>query len=127
MHKLDAGGRGSTRENGQVNPLIERHRETIHDLCRTYGVARLELFGSAVTDSFDPDRSDVDFIVEYPSNYDFGPWLARFQKLEESLAAVLGRDVDLVMTSALHNRWFNREAAKTRMVIYDASKNSEIA
>jgi predicted nucleotidyltransferase len=127
MHKLDAGGRGSTRENGQVNPLIERHRETIHDLCRTYGVARLELFGSAATDSFDPDRSDVDFIVEYPSNYDFGPWLARFQKLEESLAAVLGRDVDLVMTSALHNRWFNREAAKTRMVIYDASKNSEIA
>ncbi|MBA2289603.1 MAG: nucleotidyltransferase domain-containing protein [Chloroflexia bacterium] len=110
-----------------MNPLIERHRETIHDLCRTYGVARLELFGSAATDSFDPDRSDVDFIVEYPSNYDFGPWLARFQKLEESLAAVLGRDVDLVMTSALHNRWFNREAAKTRMVIYDASKNSEIA
>jgi len=110
-----------------MNPLIERHREAIRKLCRDYGVARLELFGSAATDAFDPDRSDVDFIVEYPSDYDFGPWLARFQELEEALAGVLGHEVDLVMPSALENRWFNREAAKTRTVIYDASKKSEVA
>jgi predicted nucleotidyltransferase len=110
-----------------MNPRIERHRDVILALCREYGVARLELFGSAATDSFDPDRSDIDFIVEYPPDYDFGPWLTRFQELEEALARVLGRDVDLVMTSALRNRWFNREAAKTRTVIYDASKISEVA
>lgn len=110
-----------------MNPLIERHREAILGLCRAYGVARLELFGSAATDAFDLERSDVDFIVEYPPGYDFGPWLKRFQELEEALAGVLGRDVDLVMTSALRNRWFNREAAKTRTVIYDASEISEVA
>jgi predicted nucleotidyltransferase len=110
-----------------MNPLIERHREAIMALCREYGVARLELFGSAATDGFDPDRSDVDFIVEYPPDYDFGPWLARFQELEEALAGLLGRDVDLVMTSALRNRWFNREAAKTRTVIYDASQVPKVA
>jgi predicted nucleotidyltransferase len=110
-----------------MNPLIERRRDAILDLCRKYGVERLELFGSAATDAFDPDRSDVDFIVDFPPDYDFGPWLTRFQELEESLAALLGRDVDLVMTSALHNRWFNREAAKTRTVIYDASEISEVA
>ncbi len=109
-----------------MNPIIEQHREAVRALCRTYGVARLELFGSAATDAFDPDHSDVDFIVDYPPDYDFGPWLTRFQALEEALASVLGRDVDLVMTSALHNRWFNREAAKTRMVIYDASEVLEV-
>ena len=31
----------------------------------------------------------------------------------------LGRNVDLVMTSALRNRWFAREAAKARTVIDD--------
>lgn len=110
-----------------MHPHIEQHREEIWQLCREYDVARLELFGSATTDDFDPDRSDVDFIVEYPPAYDFGPWLTRFQDLEEALAGVLGCDVDLVMTSALENRWFNREAAKTRTVIYDASEISKAA
>lgn len=112
---------GPERESRRVNPLIEHHREAILALCRTYGVARLELFGSAMTSAFDPEHSDINFIVEYPPDYDFGPWLKRFQELEEALAGLLGRDVDLVMTSALRNRWFNREAAKTRTVIYDAS------
>jgi len=110
-----------------MNPVIDRHREAILDLCRACGVARLELFGSVATDAFDPDRSDVDFIAAHPPDYDFGPWLSRFQKLEDALANVLGQDVDLVMTSALRNRWFAREAAKTRTVIYGASEIPETA
>lgn len=110
-----------------MNPHIAHHREAILALCREFGVARLELFGSAATDMFDQERSDVDFLVEYPPDYDYGPWLSRFQELERALADVLGREVDLVMTSALKNRWFNREAAKTRTVIYDASQISEVA
>jgi uncharacterized protein len=110
-----------------VHPLIEAHLDAIRALCREFGVSKLELFGSAATDAFDPERSDVDFIVHYPDGYDFGPWLGRFQDLERALAAELGRDVDLVMTSALRNRWFAREATKTRTVIYDASEVSEVA
>ena len=110
-----------------MHPSIEQHRAAIEALCREYGVARLEVFGSAATDDFDPERSDIDFLVSYPPDYDFGPWLARFQDLEGELANLLGRDVDLVMTSALKNRWFAREAAKTRMVIYDASTVPEVA
>jgi len=110
-----------------VNPLIEQRREEIVTLCQEFGVSRLDIFGSAMTSAFDPEHSDIDFIVEYPPQYDFGPWLTRFQTLEESLAQVFGRDVDLVMSSALRNRWFNREAARTRTVIYDASQVSEVA
>jgi predicted nucleotidyltransferase len=110
-----------------MHVLIERHRQAILDVCRAFGVVRLEVFGSVMTDAFDPDRSDVDFIVTYPPDYDFGPWLARFQDMEEALAKVLGRPVNLVMTSALRNRWFLREAAKTRTVIYDAFQITEVA
>jgi len=110
-----------------MQPLIERNRQAIMDLCRSFGVARLELFGSAATAEFDPERSDVDFIVTYPPGYDFGAWLGRFQDLEDALAGVLGRPVNLVMPSALKNPWFAREAAKTRTVLYDASKISEVA
>jgi predicted nucleotidyltransferase len=108
-------------------PSIEANMQEVVKLCREFGVKRLELFGSAATDAFDPERSDVDFLVSYPEGYDFGPWLARFQDFEKALSAALGLKVDLVMTSALRNRWFRREAAKTRTVIYDASQISEVA
>jgi predicted nucleotidyltransferase len=110
----------------EKSPLAE-HLEAIRALCREYGVARLEVFGSLCTPEFDPERSDIDFLVEYPPDYDFGPWLTRYFALEETLAHQLGRKVDLVMTSALNNKWFRREANKTRMVVYDASQIAEVA
>lgn len=110
-----------------MNGLGERHLAKIVALCRTYGIERLELFGSAATEAFDPARSDVDFLVEYPRGYDFGPWLARHQDLEADLSGLLGRDVDLVMMAALRKERFRREADKTRTVIYDAGAVEDVA
>jgi predicted nucleotidyltransferase len=110
-----------------MNPLVVRHLEAIRALSRAYGIDRLELFGSAATDAFDPERSDVDFLVGYPPGYDFGPWLARHQDLEADLAALLGRDVDLVMMSALRKDGFRREADRTRTVVYDAGAVADVA
>jgi predicted nucleotidyltransferase len=108
-----------------MNPLIVRNLPRIQALARTFGIERLEVFGSAVTDAFDPATSDLDFIVTYPADYEFGPWLSRFIELEEQLSAVVGRPVDLVMSEApaLSNVHFRREADKTRTVIYDASED----
>lgn len=58
--------------------LITDNQPALAALCREFGIRKLEVFGSAVTDAFEPDRSDVDFFVAYPPDYDFGPWLARF-------------------------------------------------
>jgi hypothetical protein len=110
-----------------IHPEVEKHIPAIRALCREFGIARLEIFGSAVTDEFDPQRSDVDFIVTYPEDYDFGPWAGRLFEMEEQLSRVLNRNVDLVMPSALDNKWFRREAGKTRTVIFDASEVSEVA
>lgn len=94
--------------------LIEEHREEIHVLCREFGITRLELFGSAATGAFDPERSDVDFIV------DFGPWLTRHFDFQERLADVLGRPVDLVMASALRNPRFIEPINESRQLLYAA-------
>jgi len=126
------GGRGrphppSLGLRDVIPSLIQAHLDAIRDLCRRYGVARLELFGSAAADAFDPARSDVDFLVTYPPGYDVGPWMGRVLDLEQELSDLLGRKVDLVMISALRNKWFRREAAKTRTVVYDASEVAEVA
>ena len=108
---------------------VERNLDAIRALCREYAVVRLELFGSAASGAFDPKRSDVDFIIEYPPDYDMGPWLTRHVKLEERLEDLLGRPVDLVMAGspAMSKKWFRREADRTRMVIYDAPEVAQLA
>jgi predicted nucleotidyltransferase len=103
-----------------MNLLVEQHLDAIRALCREFGVARLELFGSAATADFDPDRSDVDFIVEYPPDYDFGLWLTRYFELQERLSALLGRPVDLVMAGAMRKPRFIEAANETRRLLYAA-------
>jgi predicted nucleotidyltransferase len=44
---------------------ISSHREELRELCRRFHVRRLDLFGSATGDDFDPARSDLDFLVEF--------------------------------------------------------------
>jgi predicted nucleotidyltransferase len=39
-------------------------REQIAALCREYQVAELSLFGSGSREDFDPERSDVDLLVD---------------------------------------------------------------
>src|SRR3954451_22442519 len=102
------------------NNLIERNLEAIRALAEEYDVARLEVFGSATTDDFDPSRSDIDFLIEYKPETDLGPWLKRYFELQERLEALLGRPVDLVMTGALEKPRFRRLANETRRLLYAA-------
>lgn len=107
--------------------LIEQHAQALEQLCREFQVVRLELFGSACTPAFDSNRSDLDFLVEFPADYDFGPWMSRFIELRDRLSKLFGRSVDLVMPSAMQNRFFREEANKTRTVVYDGTQVSQVA
>lgn len=101
-------------------PEVQHNLDAIRSLCREYGVARLDLFGSAARDDFDPAHSDFDFLVEYLPNADLGSWLARFFELEERLAALLGRPVDLVMAGAVRNPYIMRSINQDRHLLYAA-------
>jgi uncharacterized protein len=107
--------------------LVKQRIEAIQLLCRKFGVRQLEIFGSAADSlSFDPDHSDVDFIISFKTGVDLGPWLAVYFDLQHELEGTIGRRVELVMESALRNPLFRREADKTRQVIY-AAQDSEAA
>jgi hypothetical protein len=45
--------------------IIDSNRGKLDSLCRKHRVRRLEVFGSAADGTFDPERSDIDFLVEY--------------------------------------------------------------
>ncbi|MGH8709385.1 MAG: nucleotidyltransferase family protein [Burkholderiales bacterium] len=99
--------------------LIDSNRAQIAALCERFGVRRLEVFGSAASGSFDPGRSDVDFLLDFGEGYD--PALfTRYFELKEALEKLLGRKVDLVMLGALKNPYFIESVNRTRKPVYAA-------
>ncbi len=99
-------------------PEIEQHRDEIIAICEEYVLERLELFGSAVTGDFDPDRSDIDFLVVYPEGFDYGPWGSRETELRARLEEVIGRNVDLVVLHWVDNPYVRRAIERQRTPIY---------
>jgi predicted nucleotidyltransferase len=109
-----------SRYNGFMTVLVRIDPEKIQELCRQYGVKRLELFGSAATEAFDPARSDVDFLVEFFPDQQLGPWLRHYFAFQAELARLVGRPVDLVLSTTVRNRYFQKELERTRIVLYAA-------
>ena len=104
--------------------ILDPHVAEIPELCRRYGVYRLELFGSATTDAFDQQTSDLDFLVDFDSSS--SDLFNRYFGLKESLEALYGREVDLVMIGALKNPYFIDSVNKTRQLVY-AAEDAQVA
>lgn len=100
--------------------LAAEQLEMIRAICREYGVTKLEVFGSATRADFDPERSDIDFLVDFEPGTDFGPWMSRFIDLQGKLESVLSRKVDLVMARAIRNPYLLDSINKDRRVLYAA-------
>jgi len=62
--------------------IIANHSPALRQLCERFGVRRLEIFGSATTDGFDPNRSDLDLLVEYDHDARRDPYERYFGLLE---------------------------------------------
>jgi predicted nucleotidyltransferase len=83
-----------------------------------FGVRRLRVFGSVLTDHFDPATSDVDFLVEFlPDRPDR---LDDYLGLKEALAQIVGRDIDLVVADAVRNPYFRASALSRAQEVYAA-------
>ena len=99
--------------------LLEHKRDEIGALCRRYRVRRLDVFGSAAAESFDPQTSDLDFLVEFHSLRP-GERADTYFGLLEGLQDLFQRPVDLVMVRAISNPYFRRAIEQTREVLYAA-------
>ncbi len=98
--------------------LIELNLQRIIELCRKHKVKSLAVFGSILTDRFNDD-SDVDLLIDFeqldPDKFDY---VTNFFDLQDSLESLLKRKVDLVIGSALRNRFFINNVNRTKQVIY---------
>ncbi len=99
-----------------ITTELEAKRDALAALCRRFGVARLELFGSAARGAdFAPARSDLDFLVTLtPAARDD---LAGFAELREALETLFGRRVDLLEREAIEA---SRNPIRRRRILSEA-------
>jgi predicted nucleotidyltransferase len=90
-------------------------------LCRRHKVRRLDLFGSAANDTFDPARSDLDFLVEFDEALKSGGYFDVYFRLREELIALYGREVDLVTVPSLKNPYLRKQVMAERQLLFEAS------
>ena len=102
-------------------PILDTIRSRLPEieaLCRRHHVTYLAVFGSAVTDAFDPQSSDLDFLVEYDRQR-WDPFADYFDLLLE-LQRMFNRKVDLVVRSAQTNPRFIRSFETSKLPLYAA-------
>jgi len=98
---------------------LENKRGDIAAVCARYGVVRMDVFGSALRDDFRPGDSDVDLLVEFAPREPYALAEAYFDMLDE-LRALLGVEVDLVMTGAVKNRYIALDIERSKQPFYAA-------
>jgi predicted nucleotidyltransferase len=97
-----------------MHPAIVEKKPEIVAVCQQYGVARLDLFGSAARGrDFDPRNSDADFLVDFSPNVREDHYL----DLKDAFERILGRPVDLVDRKAIES---SRNYLRRRHILTEA-------
>lgn len=103
-----------------MNAVVGDRLDRIEELCRRHAVRRLALFGSAVREDFDPDRSDMDFLVDFDPMPPQAHADAYFGLLSD-LESLFDLRVDLVESAALRNPFRRREIEATQVLLHAAA------
>ena len=103
-----------------MNDFLQQRESEIAALCQRHRVRALSVFGSATRESFNPERSDVDLLVEFEAM----PPRERaehFFGLQEDLELLLGMPVDLVEPGPIRNPYFRDAVEASRVLVFQAA------
>ena len=83
-------------------------------------VTQLWVFGSVIDSRFDPERSDIDFLVTFSPMLKVEDYAENYFSLLEALEPLFSRKVDLVSLKSLENPVLKEAIDKTKFSIYAA-------
>jgi len=104
--------------------ILNQHLDKIKKLCEFNRVISLFAFGSVTTNKFGPE-SDIDLVVEIDDT-DPISYSDKYFNLKFQLEEILKRQVDLLESRAIRNRFLKSEIDQTKVQIY-AKGNSYLA
>jgi predicted nucleotidyltransferase len=97
---------------------VKIHRDSVSALCREFGVSRLAVYGSAIRDDFDVERSDVDMLVDFLPGQSQS--LFTLIRLEDRLSMLFHRKVDLTTFGGL-SKYIRDKVLTSAETLYDAA------
>ncbi len=100
-----------------MHAIIRKKIPEIARIAERRRVRRLGVFGSATSDRFDPETSDIDFVVEFKPMAPVEHAEAYFG-LAEDLARLFCRKIDLVERSAIRNPFLRESMEETCKDVY---------
>jgi predicted nucleotidyltransferase len=101
-----------------MHPLIETNREAIANVCRRYGVKRLEVFGSVLREDFDLANSDVDVVAEFEASK--ATSFTNYLDFKQALESLFARPVDVLQSGVVRNPYIRREIELSKTPVYAA-------
>ena len=104
--------------------VITANLSEMTNLCREFGVQKLEVFGSAATGEFDAETSDIDFLIEFEEGA--MPTFSSTFDFQNAAAELFGRDVDVVINTRFRNPYFQEAVDESRDLVY-GSTSSQVA
>lgn len=100
-------------------PIVSAKKIEIDEACRRFGVARLDVFGSAATDTFNASKSDLDFLVSFNDSAKAAAFDNYFG-LRERLEDIFNRPIDLITAASVRNPYLRLEIDAQRLSVYVA-------
>lgn len=101
-----------------MDTAVPLDSDAVRRACERFGVKRLRVFGSVLTDRFDPETSDIDFLVSFlPGREDL---FHDYFELKYELERIFGRRVDLVTERSVENPFFKASAFSSAQDVYAA-------
>jgi predicted nucleotidyltransferase len=94
---------------------IEDYKQAIEKICKDLRVKHLDLVGSASRSDFQPDKSDIDLLVEFDG---IDKLFDRYFELKIKLEEQLGRQVDVIQESAVKNPYVKKSLNRDKVRIY---------
>lgn len=101
-----------------VISIVEDRSDEIAEICRRHHVQRLCLFGSAATGAWDPETSDLDFLVTFDPAAAV-TYVGDFARLQAALNQLFARQVDLVIDRDFTRPGFRTSVERSRTLLYE--------
>jgi len=105
--------------------LVANKRAEIEALCEEHSIRKLSLFGSAATGRWNPETSDLDFLIDLGSYDD--RVARRLMEFLAGLERLFGDRFDAITERSIHSVKFREEVSRTAITLYEQSNHPQAA
>ena len=98
--------------------FIENKIQKLREICKTYDVKSMYVFGSACTNKFN-ENSDIDILVAF-KDISIEKYTDNYFELHYKLEQLFGRKIDLLTENSLSNPYLIKSIEETKQLLYAA-------